>query len=204
MAIIDQLLGWNKTLSQLDRTQLRKQEILLGKQRDKLFGRIEQLTTQKQKIFDQGAANREPSLRQALAMQFELLTLEQTLAARELGTRSKELLTVARLRLMKENGVGTRNTGRLNLTDADVGKIAGWIESGSVTEDAYEQRLDMLLQTGTAADKEHLERSGLTASGQALMDSWADLDRGTVDSKQAFQQADNIVRRHLSPEPTHT
>jgi hypothetical protein len=144
MAIIDQLLGWNKTLSQLDRTQLRKQEILLGKQRDKLFGRIEQLTTQKQKIFDQGAANREPSLRQALAMQFELLTLEQTLAARELGTRSKELLTVARLRLMKENGVGTRQSGRLNLTDADVGKIAGWIESGSITEDAYEQRLDQL------------------------------------------------------------
>ena len=201
MAIIDQLLGINKTLSQLDRTALRKQEILLSRQRDKQLARVEQLTAQKQKIFDQGASNREPAIRQALAMQFELLTLEQTLAARELATRAKEILTVTRLRLIKENGQDkARNTGRLNLTDADVGRIAGWIESSTVTEDVYQQRLDMLIESGSTADSSLMQAQGLSSASRALLESWEDMDRGNLSPQQAFESADTAVRRRLSPE----
>ena len=37
MAILDRIFGKKKTLSDLDRQELRKEEILLTKQRDRLF-----------------------------------------------------------------------------------------------------------------------------------------------------------------------
>ena len=57
MALIDKLFGHKKTLSELDRQELRKEEILLSKQRDRLFKKIEQISVDKQKIFQQGATH---------------------------------------------------------------------------------------------------------------------------------------------------
>ena len=106
----------------------RREEILLTKQRDRLFKRIETISQKKQKIFQQGATQKSPELRKALAQDFELKTQEQLMAARELNLRSKELLTVSRLRMVRENNDCGRALGRLNLTDKDVAKISGLIE----------------------------------------------------------------------------
>ena len=103
MALINKLFGKSKTLSDLTKQELRKEEILLTKQRDRLFNRIAQITTDKQKIFQQGTTLKSPELRKALAQDFELKTQEQLMSARELNLRSKELLTVSRLRMVKEN-----------------------------------------------------------------------------------------------------
>src|SRR6201995_5424141 len=127
MAILDRIFGKKKTLSELDRQELRKEEILLTKQRDRLFKRIEQISLDKQKIFKQGASQKSPELRKALAQDFELKTQEQLMSARELNLRSKELLTVSRLRIIKENNERGKALGRLNVTDKDVAKITGWI-----------------------------------------------------------------------------
>src|SRR4051812_12663736 len=121
MAILDRLFG-PKSLSDLSPIELRKEEILLSKQRDKLLKKIEDVASAKQKVFAQGAAQKSPELRKALAMDFELKTQEQVLAARELNLRSKELLTVSRLRMMKENMGKAKSGGRLNLTDRDVAR----------------------------------------------------------------------------------
>src|SRR6476619_4455002 len=154
MALIDKIFGRKKTLSELDRQELRKEEILLTKQRDKLFQKIETIAGDKQKIFQQGATQKSPELRKALAQQFELRTQEQLMAARELNLRSKELMTVSRLRLLKESDHRGRALGRLNLTDKDVAKISGWIEDDAVTQDMYTERLDSLLELGAQADKD--------------------------------------------------
>src|SRR5213075_3510888 len=98
------------------------EEILITKQRDRLFKKIETISTQKQKIFQNGAQQKSPELRKALAQDFELKTQEQLLAARELNLRSKELLTVSRLRMIQENNPGGRALGRLNVSDKDVAK----------------------------------------------------------------------------------
>jgi hypothetical protein len=74
MAILDRLFGKKKSLSELDRQELRKEEILLTKQRDRLFKRVEQISTEKQKIFQHGATQKSPELRKALAQDFELKT----------------------------------------------------------------------------------------------------------------------------------
>ena len=48
MALIDKLFGKKKTLSELNKMELRKEEILLGKQRDRLFKKIETIAADKQ------------------------------------------------------------------------------------------------------------------------------------------------------------
>src|SRR5205085_6926369 len=178
MALIDKIFGRKKSLSQLDRHELRKEEILLTKQRDRLFKRIETIGQGKQKIFKQGATQKSPELRKALAQDFELKTQEQLMAARELNLRSKELLTVSRLRMVKENSERGRALGRLNVTDKDVAKISGWIEDDSVTQDMYNDRLNTVLELGAESDKAALAGTELTGAGQELMALWDQVDRG--------------------------
>src|ERR1044071_3435833 len=153
MALIDKIFGKQKSLSELNKQELRREEILLTKQRDRLFKKIETLSQNKQKIFQQGATQKSPELRKALAQDFELKTQEQLMAARELNLRSKELLTVSRLRMVQENKSSGRALGRLNLTDKDVAKISGWIEDDAVGQDIYRERLDSLLDLGAQSDK---------------------------------------------------
>ena len=195
MALIDKLFSRKKTLSQLTAQELRKEEILITKQRDKLFKQIEQITTDKQRIFEQGAKQKSPELRKALAQDFELKTQQQLMNARELNLRSKELLTVSRLRMVKENQGKGRALGRLNLTDKDVARISGWIEDDAVTQDVYQDRLSALLDLGTQADKDSLEAAGLSQAGQELMSIWSELDRGGLKQDDAFAEADRAVRR---------
>ena len=195
MALINKLFGKTKTLSQLTPQELRKEEILLTKQRDKLFKQIEQISTDKQRIFEQGAKQKSPELRKALAQDFELKTQQQLMNARELNLRSKELLTVSRLRMVKENAGKGRALGRLNLTDKDVAKISGWIEDDSITQDAYNERLNMILELGAESDKDALANVELAGAGNELMALWEQVDRGDVKEDQAFEQADEAVRR---------
>ena len=195
MALIDKIFGKKKTLSDLSRQELRKEEILIGKQRDKLFKKIETIATDKQKIFQQGAQQKSPELRKALAQQFELKTQEQLMAARELNLRSKELMTVSRLRLVKENGERGKALGRLNVTDKDMAKITSWIEDDAVTQDMYLERLDTILEIGAQADRDAIAQAGLTSAGNELMHLWEEMDRGHIKEDEALQEADKAVRR---------
>jgi hypothetical protein len=199
MALIDKFFSRKKTLSELDRQELRKEEILLTKQRDKLFKRVEQISLDKQKIFQQGATQKSPELRKALAQDFELKTQEQLMIARELNLRSKELMTVSRLRMVQENRQGGRALGRLNLTDKDVARISQWIEDDAVSQDMYQERLGTILDLGAQADKDALASAGLTGAGQELMNIWNELDRGQMKQDEAFQEADMAVRRRAAP-----
>jgi len=195
MALIDKIFGRNKTLSELSRQELRKEEIILSKQRDRLFKRIEQISTDKQKIFDSGAKQKSADLRKALAQDFELKTQEQLMAARELNLRSKELLTVSRLRMVKENNEKGRALGRLNLTDKDVAKISAWIEDDNVSQDMYQDRLNSVLELGAENDKASIESAGLSQAGQELMAIWNQMDRGAIKQEEGFEQADKAVRQ---------
>ena len=195
MALIDKLFSRKKSLSQLDRQELRKEEILLGKQRDKLFKRIESVAGEKQKIFQQGATQKSPELRKALAQQFELKGQEQMMVARELNLRSKELMTVSRLRIIQEGRQTGKALGRLNVTDRDMAKITAWIEDDAVSQDMYQERLDQILELGAQADKDSLAQAGLTSAGQELMHLWEQVDRGNLKEDEAFEEADKAVRR---------
>jgi len=195
MALLDKILGRNKSLSDLSPIELRKEEILIGKARDRLLQKIQTAAEQKQKIFNLGITQKAPELRQALAQDFELKTQEQLMSARELSVRSKELMTVSRLRMMKENAAKGAGKGRLNLTDRDVARISGMISDDSLGQDTYRDRLDAILELGNEADKDAVASTGLTQAGQELMAMWDQLDRGVVKKEEAFDQADAAVRR---------
>jgi hypothetical protein len=195
MALIHKIFNRQKSLSDLDWQALRKEEILIGKQRDKLFAKSEQIVSEKRKIFEQGAAQKSPELRTSLAMNFELKTQEQLMVARELNLRTKELMTVSRLRMIQENRRHGRALGRLNVSDRDVARISQWIEDDAVSTDMYQQRLDQVLELGHQADQDALAAGGLTAAGQELMHIWDDLDRGAIKQQDAFTQADTAARR---------
>jgi hypothetical protein len=195
MALIDKIFGKKKTLSELSKQELRKEEILIGKQRDRLFKRIEEIAAAKQKIFQQGATQKSPELRKALAQQFELKGQEQMMVARELNLRSKELMTVSRLRLVQESRESGKALGRLNVTDKDMVKITSWIEDDAVNQDMYQERLDQILDLGAQADKDALAQAGLTSAGQELMHLWNEMDRGTLKEDEAFEEADRAIRK---------
>jgi hypothetical protein len=195
MALIDKIFGRKKTLSDLNKQELRKEEILIGKQRDRLFKRIEEIAAAKQKIFQQGATQKSPELRKALAQQFELKSQEQVMVARELNLRSKELMTVSRLRIIQEGRQTGRALGRLNVTDRDMAKITSWIEDDAVTQDMYQERLDQILDIGAQADKDALASAGLTSAGNELMHLWEEMDRGTLKEDEALEEANKAIRR---------
>ena len=198
MALIDKLFGKSKTLSQLSRAELRREEILLTKRRDKLFAKVETLGGGKQKIFQQGRDTSSPELRKALAQDFELKTQEQLMAARELNLRTKELMTVARLRMVKENQEHGKAAGRLNITAKDMVKLSTWMESDQVTQDMYGEKLDALLEIGADGDRDAIESAGLTEGGNDLMHLWDELDRGATDEKTAYEAAEKSARQRAA------
>jgi hypothetical protein len=97
--------------------------------------------------------------------------------------------------MVKENQERGKALGRLNLTDKDVAKISGWIEDESVTQDIYQDRLDAILELGNQSDKDALGRAGLSQAGSELMNIWNDMDKGVVKHEEAFQAADQAVRK---------
>jgi len=195
MALLDTPFGKTTTLSELSKSAQRKEEIIIGKQRDRLFKRIEDIANSKQKIFQQGATQKSPDLRKALAQQFELKSQEQVMVARELNLRSKELMTVSRLRILQESKAAGKALGRLNVTDKDMVRITSWIEDDAVTQDMYQERLDQILELGAQSDKDALAQAGLTSAGQELMHLWDQMDKGHLKEDEALEEAEKTIRR---------
>jgi DNA topoisomerase VI subunit A len=117
------------------------------------------------------------------------------MVARELNLRSKELMTVSRLRIIQESRQTGKALGRLNVTDRDMAKITSWIEDDAVSQDMYQERLDQILDLGAQSDKDALASAGLTSAGNELMHLWVELDRGTLKEDEALEEANKAIRR---------
>ena len=128
------------------------------------------------------------------------------MAARELNLRTKELLTVSRVRMAKESHDKAKGAsaglGRLNLTSRDMAKLSTWLESDAVSQEVYAERLDQLLEIGHDADIDAIESAGLTGAGQDLMHLWEQLDQGQMEDSAAYEQAEAASRaRAAGKEP---
>lgn len=199
-SFLDWLLKPRKPLSRMSRAELRRQELLLEKDRTQLLSRITRIAKDKQGIFEQGTKETTPEVRRVLAQEFELKTTEQLMLARQLNIRSKEMLTVSRLRMLRENADRAGKSGRLGLiSQADLLRLGKLIESDAVRAEVYQERLDEILSVGTSADE---RAAGLTEAGQTVMNVWEKMDTGAItDAAQAFDEADRSVReRHAAEE----
>lgn len=187
-----------KTLATMNVTELRAQEMLLENDRDRLAARMRKLAQDKQEIIDRGAKEKTPEMRRSMAQQFDLMHTEQMMTGRHLNIRTKELLTVARLRMLRETS--TRSAamgevgGRVAIREQDLATIERLIETDSITAEAYQERLDALLDLGHEADAA-ASATGLSSAANELLSVWDDLDAGLIEDNQAaFDEAEKRVR----------
>ena len=200
MSFLEWLTKRKKPLSQMTRSELRRQELLLEKDRTQLLNKINKLAKDKQTLFDRGAKEKTPELRRAFAQEFELRTTEQLMISRQLNVRSKEMMTVSRLRMLRENADRAGQRGQLGLiSEADMLRLGRMIESDSVKAEVYQERLDEVLKIGAEVDE---GAASLSEAGQTVMDVWAKMDAGAItDEAEAFDEADRTVReKHAAPE----
>ncbi len=201
MSFLDWLVKKKKPLSKMTRSELRRQELLLEKDRNQMLKRIKKLAVDKQDMFEKGAGEKTPEVRKTLAQEFELKTSEQLMISRQLNIRSKELLTVSRLRMIRENHERAKAAGsRFGLiSEMDVLKLGKLIESDAVTTEVYQERLDRLLEIGAGVDE---GTAGLTEAGQEVLNIWDKMDQGVfADAAEAFDEADRRVREQQTADP---
>ena len=80
------------------------------------------------------------------------------------------------------------------IRESDLALIEHLIESDSITTEAYQERLDEILQVGQAADQ---GSAAVSPAAGALLKIWDDMDAGLIkDSGEAFDEAEKRVREH--------
>lgn len=198
LPFLDWLFDKKTPLSKMTRAELRRQELLLEKDRTQLLNKITKIATDKQTLFEKGAKEKTPEVRRVMAQEFELKTTEQLMLARQLNIRSKEMLTVSRLRMLRESADRSGQSNRLGLISAsDMLRLGKLIESDAVKAEIYQERLDEILAIGAEADQ---GAAGLTEAGKTVLDVWDKMDAGAItDQAEAFDEADRRVReRHAA------
>ncbi len=184
-----------KTLSTMSVAELRAQEMLLENERNRMQAKINKLAQEKAKIVERGAKEKTPELRRTFAQQFDLLHTEQMMLARHLNIRSKELLTVARLRILRESAQRSSlsgEAGRINIRESDLATIEKLIENDAISSEVYQERLDEILRLGHEADQ---ASAGVSPAAEELLKIWSDMDHGLIkDTKEAADEAERRVR----------
>ncbi len=193
MAFLEWLTKRKKPLSRMTRSEIRRQELLLEKDRAQLTRKITKLAKEKEALFERGAAEKTPELRRMYAQDFELRTSEQLMLSRQLNIRTKEMLTVSRLRMLRENADRAGRSNRLGLvSQSDMLRLGKLIESDAVRAEVYQERLDEILSIGASVDE---GTAGLSEAGQGVLDVWDKMDQGVLtDKNEAFDEADRNVR----------
>ena len=154
MAFLEWLIKRKKPLSRMTRSELRRQELLMVKERSQLLRKVTRIAKDKQELFERGAGERTPEVRRVLAQEFEWKTTEQLMLARQLNIRSKEMLTVSRLRMLRENADRAGQSSKLGLiSETDMLRLSRLIESDAIKTELYQERLDEVLAIGASADE---------------------------------------------------
>ena len=188
------LTSKRKTLATMNVAELRAQEMLIDAERKRMSAKISQLAKQKQQVIDQGSKEKTPEMRRTLAQQYDLLHTEQSMLSRHLNVRSKEHLTVSRLRILRESSERSRTGAGMigKIRDSDLALIERLIESDTVTSEVYQERLDEILQLGASADE---ASAGLSPAADELLKVWDAMDHGLIENTdEAFDEAEKRVR----------
>ncbi len=194
MSFFEWLTTKRKTLATMNVAELRAQEMLLQNERNRMQARVGRLAKDKQKLIEQGAKERTPELRRTFAQQYDLLHTEQMMVARHLNIRSKETLTVSRLRMLRETGqmFGAGLAARPLIREGDLAAIERLIENDRISSEMYQERLDEILRLGAEADE---STAGVSPAAQELLKIWSDMDAGLIkDTGAAFDEAERRVR----------
>jgi hypothetical protein len=194
MNFFEWLTTRRKTLGTMSAAELRAQEMLLENDCSRMQAKVRKLAADKQKVIELGAKEKTPEMRRTYAQQFDLSHTEQMMVARQLNIRTKERLTVSRLRILRESAPTGRlgGLGPIGMRESDLALIARLIENDQITSEMYNERLNEILALGQEADQ---AATGLSPASQELMKIWNDMDAGLIKTtNEAYDEAERRVR----------
>ncbi|KPJ70614.1 MAG: hypothetical protein AMS14_10295 [Planctomycetes bacterium DG_20] len=189
----------SKGLLDMSDGEIRTEERFLQKDKDKLARRLERLATEREHLFQRGAKTRNEDLRKAVALEYELKTSEMTMASRELLLKSKEILTLSRVRQIRRAGKVGAGGALARLSETDQVRLQRLVADAEVHEELYSEKLDELL---TATAREGGLEMALGAEGKRVLDIWQRMDDGEITDIEDAKRLAEIERPLEGPEPT--
>lgn len=197
MGLWSWLRGGKKGILDYTSDELRREERVLDREKKALMNKMSRLAREKQDIFTKGAGKKSPELRRALAQDYELKTAEEQMTARALNIKGKELLTIARVKMVRETQ-GEQKTSRLlaGLNERDMIELQRLITNDDVTREMYEDKLNDILANSIGESKPEEQ---LTGAGKKLLEVWQQMDDGELsDSQEAFEKAESSIRKQVT------
>ena len=189
----------SKGLLDMSDGEIRTEERFLQKDKDKLARRLERLATEREHLFQRGAKTRNEDLRKAVALEYELKTSEMTMASRELLLKSKEILTLSRVRQIRRAGKVGAGGALARLSETDQVRLQRLVADAEVHEELYSEKLDELL---TATAREGGLEMALGAEGKRVLDIWQRMDDGEITDIEDAKRLAEIEHPLEGPEPT--
>lgn len=177
MGFIDWLKKGSKGLLDMSDEELRREERILEKERAQVARRLERLAHEREKLFQRGARIRNPDLRKAIALEYELKTREMQDASREVLLRSKEILALSRIRQARRAGGRSRGSPLARLSQTDLVRLRRLIADAEVSEEIFAERLDEIL---SLAERRAELETELGSEGRRVLEIWQRMDEGEI------------------------
>jgi hypothetical protein len=186
-----EFIGMKK--KELTLEQVKREEIKLGIRETQTLAKLEKLEKEREDIFGRGMKIKAPSRRRQLARLYEAKASGVKILERELATISKELTTIAALKLALERQQMSKDGVSRLLNRVDEAQLMGALEDDKISQEMYMEKLNSVLSTVT--DGAHQITENLGKEGSEVMDVWQKMDEGEIESFQdGLKLADKAVR----------
>jgi hypothetical protein len=186
-----QILGVKRRDLTLD--QVKREEIKLGIRENQTLSKLEKLEKEREEIFSRGMKIKAPSRRRQLARLYEMKSSGVKMLERELAVISKELTTIAALKLALERRQMSRDGVSRLLNRVDEAELMTYLEDDKITQEMYLEKLNSVLSSVTEGAVQVSEDLG--REGGEVMEVWQKMDEGEIESfEDGLKLADRKVR----------
>ncbi|HLF94730.1 MAG TPA: hypothetical protein VJB14_14795 [Planctomycetota bacterium] len=186
-----EFLGLKRKELSLD--QVKREEIKLGIRENQTLAKLEKLEKEREDIFARGMKIKAPSRRRQLARLYEMKASGVKMLERELSVVSKELTTIAALKLALERQQMSKDGVSRLLNRVDEAQLMGALEDDKISQEMYLEKLNGVLSTVTDGATQITEDLG--KEGSEVMNVWQRMDEGEIESFQdGLKLADRAVR----------
>ncbi len=186
-----EFLGLKRKELSLD--QVKREEIKLGIRENQTLSKLEKLEKEREDIFSRGMKIKAPSRRRQLARLYEMKASGVKMLERELSVVSKELTTIAALKLALERQQMSKDGVSRLLNRVDEAQLMGALEDDKISQEMYLEKLNGVLSTVTDGATQITEDLG--KEGSEVMNVWQRMDEGEIESFQdGLKLADRAVR----------
>lgn len=186
-----QLLGVKK--KELSLEQVRVEEKRLEIREGQTLLKLEKLEKEREEIFAKGSKIKAPSRRRQLARLYDLKSSGVKMMERELAVLSKELTTIAALKIALERRQMSREGVSRLLNRVDEAQLMTYLEDDKITQEMYVEKLNSVLST--VSENPATLTESLGKEGHEVMDVWQKMDEGEIGTfEDGLKIADKAVR----------